>query len=339
MEHDPPQRFTTSAWVYRLRMLAERLRFRKCASVHALPDIYHYWSNRYLRPKFEQFGATHPEAFFLQCLQRCRAEGDDRPLRFLSIGAGDCAIEVGLAAALAQQAGAPFVIECHDVNRRVLERGRKLADAQGVAAYVRPVLTDLNRWRPEGRYDAVLANQSLHHVVGLENLFDGVANSLSPRGLFVVSDMIGRNGHKRWPEALAIVEAFWNELPPSYRVDRQRGRQQRSYPDVDYSTRGFEGIRAQDILPLLVERFGFDAFIGFANAIDPFIDRSFGPNFSLDREWDRAFIDRVHARDEAAMDSGEIKPTHMLAALCAGRDGEGRFADGRSPRQSIRWPG
>jgi SAM-dependent methyltransferase len=324
---------------YRLRTLTERLRFRRCASVHALPDIYHYWSNCYLRPRLEMIGATHPEAFFLQHLQRYFVPGDDRPRRFLSIGAGDCAIEVGLAVALARQRAAPFVIECLDMNRGVLERGRKLADAQGVAAHVKPVVTDLNRWHPEGRYDAVLANQSLHHIVGLENLFDGVARALAPGGRFIVSDMIGRNGHMRWPEALSIVQEFWSELPDPYRVDRQRGRQERNFRNVDYSSAGFEGIRAQDILPLLVERFGFDAFIGFANVIDPFIDRSFGPNFAVDRDWDRAFIDRVHARDAAAMASGEITPTHMVAAMCAGSEGENRFADGRSPRESIRWPG
>jgi len=323
---------------YHWRALSERVRFHRCPAVHALPDIFHYWSNRYLRPKLETFGASHPEAFFLHYMELCRQEGAPGPHRFLSIGAGDCTIEIGLAHALAQSGGPPFVIECLDVNKAILERARRRAQAEGIAAYIVPVATDLNRWRPEGRYDAVLANQSLHHIVGLENLFDGVARSLGPGGRFIVSDMIGRNGHKRWPEALAIVEEFWDALPPTYRVDRQRNIQEGRFPDTDYSTRGFEGIRAQDTLPLLVERFAFDAFVGFANVIDPFVDRSFGPNFSVDREWDRDFIDRVHARDEAALARGEITPTHMLAAMCVGREGENRFADGRSPRESIRRP-
>ena len=323
---------------YRWRTLSERVRFHRCPTVHALPDIFHYWSNRYLRPKLETFGASHPEAFFLRYMELCRAEGAPGPHRFLSIGAGDCEIEVGLARSLAQRDGRPFVIECLDMNRTILERGLKRAEAEGVAAHIVPVATDVNRWQPQGRYDAVLANQSLHHIVGLENLFDGVARSLAPGGRFVVSDMIGRNGHKRWPEALAIVEEFWATLPSAYRVDRQRNVQEGRFPDTDYSTRGFEGIRAQDILPLLVERFAFDAFVGFANVIDPFVDRSFGPNFSVDRDWDREFIDRVHARDEAALGRGEITPTHMLAVMCVGREGENRFADGRSPRQSIRPP-
>jgi SAM-dependent methyltransferase len=323
---------------YRWRTLTEHLRFMRCPAVHALPDIFHYWSNRYLRPKLEFFGATHPEAFFLQYIERCRLQNAEGPHRFLSIGAGDCAIEVGLARALARNGAPPFVIECLDVNNAILERGRRLAFAEGVSAHIVTVATDLNRWRPQGSYDAVLANHSLHHIVGLENLFDGVARSLSPKGLFIVSDMIGRNGHMRWPEALVIVEELWNELPKSYRFDRQRDLQERRFRNHDCSTAGFEGIRAQDILPLLVDRFAFDAFVGFANVIDPFVDRSFGPNFSVDRDWDREFIDRVHARDEAALGRGEITPTHMLAVMCVGREGENQYTDGRSPRQSVRRP-
>ena len=323
---------------YRVRTWSEYFRFHKCQAVHALPDIFHYWSNRYLRPKLEIFGTTHPEAFFLKYLELCRPEGAAGPHRFLSIGAGDCAIEVGLARALAQRGGPPFVIECLDVNKAVLERGRKHAKAEGVAAHIVPVVTDINRWRPRGFYDAVIANQSLHHIVGLENVFDGVVQSLVPGGRFIVSDTMGRNGHMRWPEALVIVEEFWNELPMSYRIDRQRGVQERRYRNTDYSTSGFEGIRAQDILPLLVERFAFDVFVGFGNVIDPFVDRCFGPNFSVDRDWDRDFIDRVDARDEAALHSGEIKPAHMLAVMRVGGEGENGFADGLSPQASIRWP-
>jgi hypothetical protein len=48
---------------------------------------------------------------------------------------------------------------------------------------------------------------------------------------------------------------------------------------------------------------------------DPFVDRSFGHNFDVDDEWDRAFIDEVHARDEAGFAQGTLTPTHMFAVL------------------------
>ena len=44
-----------------------------------------------------------------------------------------------------------------------------------------------------------------------------------PGGKFLISDMIGRNGHQRWPEALTIVHDFWRKLPPSYRFNRLVG--------------------------------------------------------------------------------------------------------------------
>jgi hypothetical protein len=56
-------------------------------------------------------------------------------------------------------------------------------------------------------------------------------------------------------------------------------------------------------------------FIGFSNVISVFIDRGFGHNFDPARAWDRAFIDRVHERDEEEMTAGRIKPTQMLAVL------------------------
>src|SRR5262249_45193314 len=147
----------------------------------------------------------------------------------------------------------------------------------------------------------VLANQCLHHVVELESLLDGIYRTLSPDGFFLIDDMIGRNGHQRWPEALHFVKKFWRELPDSYRFNVGLKRIDKHYENSDFSTNGFEGIRAEDILPLLVERFHFDFFVGFGNVVDVFLDRVYGPNFDPRKEWDREFIDRVHEVDVREM--------------------------------------
>ena len=55
---------------------------------------------------------------------------------------------------------------------------------------------------PQGQYQIVMANQALHHFVELEMLFDKVFQVLAVDGFFLTDDMIGRNGHMRWPEAL-----------------------------------------------------------------------------------------------------------------------------------------
>jgi SAM-dependent methyltransferase len=186
----------------------------------------------------------------------------------------------------------------------MLERGRMAAAKDGIAGHLNFVLADFNEWNPRHEYDAVIANQSLHHVFKLEDLLAQIGSSLKPHGSFVVSDMIGRNGHQRWPEALEIVRQFWRKLPPSYRFNRQLQRYEELYENWDCVGEGFEGIRSQDILPLLLEYFHFQLFAGFANVIDPFIDRAFGYNFDPEKDWDRSIIDRVHQRDREEIVSG-----------------------------------
>lgn len=323
---------------YAQRLQAEQTRFDRDVNVHDLPAIFHYWSNRYLAPKFRSLGFDHPDAFFAMGLEKAYHASPRGQRRFVSIGAGNCDTEVRVAKLLVARGLGDFVIECVELSPAMLERGRDLARAEGVDRFVLPVRADFNAWESGGPCDAVMANQSLHHVTNLEGLFDAIAAALDARGVFITSDMIGRNGHQRWPEALAIVREFWRELPTRYRYNHQLARQEEEFLDWDCSQEGFEGVRAQDILPLLVDRFAFDLFAPFANVIDPFVDRGFGHNFDAGADWDRAFIDRVHARDEAAIRRGEIKPTHLMAMMCVGRQGQNIRLDGLDPRACIRHP-
>jgi hypothetical protein len=63
--------------------------------VHELPDIFHYWSNRYMRPQLEAFGFSSPDGMFRKYLvEQCQARKNDAK-RFLSIGSGNCDLEIG----------------------------------------------------------------------------------------------------------------------------------------------------------------------------------------------------------------------------------------------------
>ena len=335
-----PARDTDSASEesYAARLQAETAVYKDVADINVLPAIFHYWSNAYLRPMLEEFGVSNPDQFFAKyLLESARAGGGEAPV-FVSIGSGNCDTEVRVALLLKQAGLTQFVIECVDMNPHMLERGRAMAQAENVAVHIRTVEADFNRWRATQRYAGVMANQSLHHVMNLEGLFDEIKRALHPRALFVASDMIGRNGHLRWPEALREVENFWHELPSEYRYNRQLERHEEMFENWDCSTEGFEGIRAQDILPLLLERFDFRVFVGFGNLIDVFIDRSFGHNFDAGKEWDRAFIDRVHAFDERGFADGTLKPTHMMAVMTGEPSRMSECARGLSARASVRDP-
>jgi len=300
---------------YAKRVEQELKNYSEDIDVHQLPEIFHYWSNRYIRPWFEQAGTTHPEDLFARYMVKAAKTAESECAWFLSIGAGNCDAEAAIASDLISRGLENFRLVCLDINPDMLRRGREHARNAGVLDHLEFHQADFNFYEPDRTFDAVIANQCLHHVTELENLFDAIESCLSPRGLFITSDMIGRNGHQRWPEALSIVEDLWRELPDRYKFNHQMQRLEQPFVNHDCSAESFEGIRAQDILPLLIERFSFHVFIAFGNVVDIFIDRGFGHNFDANSEDDRKFIDRVHAIDEQGFREGTLTPTHMVAVM------------------------
>lgn len=74
------------------------------------------------------------------------------------------------------------------------------------------------------------------------------------------------------------------------------------------------------------------------NVIDPFVDRTYGPNLDPEREEDQRFIDAVAQLDDAALDLGLITPTHLIGSFRA-RPCTVRYPRTRSPELVVRPPG
>jgi len=323
---------------YRKKLTNEQDHFRDLDHVHDLPPIFHYWADTYVRPMAEEYGFTNAEDLYVKYLVRAAEKCGGASPAFLSVGSGNCDAEIRVARRLRESGLARFTIECLDLNPVMLDRGRAQAEEAGLADCFVFTEADFNHWKATEQYAAVVANQSLHHVVALETLFDEIKRSLRPEGYFISSDMIGRNGHQRWPEAFRAVQRFWKELPIEYRYNRTFDRYEEEYLEHDCSVEGFEGIRAQDILPWLVERFDFHLFVGFGNVVNVFLDRRFGSNFDANAGWDRGFIDRVHAFDEQGLLGGELTPTQMFAVMTTEACTEHLFSRGLTPEACIRKP-
>ncbi|MCH8818817.1 MAG: methyltransferase domain-containing protein [Acidobacteria bacterium] len=299
---------------YQERVQQEIEAYKNNTDVHNLPDIFHYLSNKYWRPKFEALGIRGINEFFSDKIysvwQRKKS-----PVTVCSIGAGNCDIEIAIGEDVKQR-GADFIFTCIDINKNMLERGRQLAQEKELRQCFKFSETDINFWEVEPcSFDIFIANQTLHHFVELEILFDKILLGLRDDGYFLTMDIIGRNGHMRWPEALRIVQQIWSFLPDQYKYNHQLKRFEEMYENWDCSAEGFEGIRAQDILPLLIEKFDFELFLAFGNVVDVFVDRGFGHNYQRDSEQDRTIIDLIATLDEHLIESGLIKPCHMVASL------------------------
>jgi hypothetical protein len=304
--------------------------------MHALPLIAHEVHRKFLRPKVHAiFGPfSFPDIFageLLAALQR----SDNR--RIASLGTGDCAFEIQVAKRIVDAGLTDFEFTCYELSPVLVDRGRAAIASAGLDKIVHVVEQDLNAPVPiEGVLAGFMAHHSLHHIVGLESLFDTVFLHLHDRGSFVVADMIGRNGHSRWPETLSLVREIWTKLPERLKFDRMYGRTDRWFENRDCSIEGFEGIRAQDILPLLLKRFGFRKFLAWGGLVDVFIDRCFGPNYDPTSVDDISFIDSLQASEDRLLEAQKITPTSMIAIMGKEANVSTKHLAGASPTSCVR---
>ncbi|MBJ7609778.1 MAG: class I SAM-dependent methyltransferase [Candidatus Dormibacteraeota bacterium] len=322
---------------YAQRLAQEVDRYRTVSDVHDLPDIFHYWAERYLMPKLHAVGIQSLDDFYSEpVLDFCRENSSDT-IRVASLGSGNGDTEARLAQRVLAAGQQNFEVTCVEINASMQARAFENARGVGAEQRLRFDARDLNSWTADCRYHVVMASHSLHHVVELEHLFREVRSSLVDDGYFLVNDMVGRNGHQRWPEALSLIQLLWRSAPARYKYNRQLLVLDDEYVNRDYSMEGFEGIRAQDVLPLLLRTFFPDRFISFGNLTSVLTDRGYGHNFDPNSDEDRAFIDRVAQLDDLAIDLGVIKPTQLIASFRT-KPVEPRFFGNRAPDFSVRDP-
>lgn len=212
----------------------------------------------------------------------------NRPLRMLSLCAGEAAVE----GSILQAAAVPVELCIVDVNPHLLEQASLRMPAH---VTVDRVLGDVNGiGRQLGQFDVVNITSGLHHLVELESVLSAIAEMLRPAGEFwLVGEQVGRNGNRLWPEALHIANAIFAGWPQDKRVNYNTGRTDESLPDVDYSSACFEGIRSQDILDQLARYFlPVDCYLRDA-FLWRLVDVAYAGNFDPGDERDRKMLQDI----------------------------------------------
>ena len=298
---------------YEDRLQEQTEQYRETDNIHDLPAIFHLWSSDYIRPPLNKvFGVDDINLFYVEAFI-IAARHNPGVLVFLSLGCGDGTVEIGIARTLLERTITRFRFVCCDLSDILLSRFRAALPAE-LAEHFELRTGDLNVLAFDMRFDAIMANHSLHHMVDLERIFRRVYDSLTDYGIFVTNDMIGRNGHMRWPEARLFVDFFWPFTSQGQRTHALLRRSEPRFIDHDCSIEGFEGVRSQDVLPLILAQ-GFKAwkFLAAGGMIDVFIDRGFGPNFDVENVDDAFLVRRMGFLNEILLDVGLVKPTIMLA--------------------------
>jgi len=287
--------------------------YKEKNQVHDLPPIFHYYTEKYLRPVLNKNGYLDLLDFFVQNIISTSKRNNNTNI--VSYGAGNGEVEVIIARRLKDVSFESFHFTCVDINEDMLSRAHEVTAQVGLKPHFDFICGNVTNSTAGRIFDIHLAHQVLHHIVDLEGLFDTVHESMHNDSIFLISDIIGRNGHMRWPETLVIVEKLWQTLQDRHKYNNQLGYNEEKFVNFDCSEEGFEGIRSQDILPLLNETFDIEEFIAWGGVVDIFIDRSFGPNFKTDNDEDTGFIDYVQGIEKRYLESGVIKPTQAIARL------------------------
>jgi SAM-dependent methyltransferase len=288
--------------------------YQETEQMHDLPRIYDYWAKKYNSPRIASvIGYDNLITFYAAYFRKSLHESDS--VFLMSIGSGDCSIEIEIVKDLISTHENNFFFICLELSPILIEKARKKIDAEGLGDKITVAQIDINKWNPEYSFAGVMAHHALHHFLNLEQLFGLIKKNLAKNGRFITCDMIGRNGHMKWPESLLLTRKIWERIPRKYKFNHQFQQVDDYFNNLDCSTEGFEGIRAQDILPLLVKMFSFEVFYGYGNLIDPFIDRGYGPNYDPDAPLDAAFLDYIQALNEKLISEGVLKPTAMAAVM------------------------
>jgi SAM-dependent methyltransferase len=303
----------TAQDTYARRVEREIAVFEGQEALHNHGPAFHHYTAAVVRPLIElAFGRHGVHEVYAESIAGAVARsGLDR---VYSLGCGDGAQEREVLRAADRLGLPPFRIAGLELAPAVAARANAVAEAEGLAGRFEVIVHDLNWGLPgEGDVAAVMAHHVLHHIVALEELFDFVAERLHPDGVFVTFDMIGRNGHMRWPEMRPLVRRLWSMLPSAQRRDHVFGTPSLHFQDWDCAIEGFEGVRAQDILPLMAERFTIGRFAAWGGLADTFVNPRAAPNFDPRRAEDRAFLDAVSALEVALLDARRTTPASMVA--------------------------
>lgn len=285
--------------------------FSRPEVVMPLPGVYSHWAHKYFLPKtFAVSDARTNVDFYASAFLAI----DCPSLQMLGIGSGLAQMDINVARVL-HATGRLGHYDCIEVTPARVEAANKSIEAAGLSNVMRSRVADVGSWTPDREYNGVIATHVLHHIEPLECLFDNIKACLAPGGRFATMDMIGRNGHQRWPEVRTVVDAIWRSMPERYKFNHTLKRWDSQYDDRDYSVKTNEGIRAQDILPLLMERFHFVRFAADGGIIEPLLDRAYGLNLSREKPEDLLFVDQIAFLNDTLIDAGLIKPTMMHAVM------------------------
>ena len=264
----------------------------KEGGVHANKAWDYYWQR--VGQVIEKSGFANLAAYLCGTFP-----GLDRPLEILSLASGYCGHEIDFARRMTR----PYKVTCTELDGAIFEKARAVAKTEGLAMNFETVDLNFITIAPK-RYDLIFAHAAIHHVINLEHLFEQIMGGLSPTGILFVAEVVGKNRKLIWDENERYANALLDLIPE--RVTRGI---RIAIPD---ELGGMEGVRQEDILPLLHKHFSavfehrHGAFIRFICT-----HAELGPAFDPQNSETRRYLDFLIDSDDCCVRHGILRPLEI----------------------------
>jgi 2-polyprenyl-3-methyl-5-hydroxy-6-metoxy-1,4-benzoquinol methylase len=244
--------------------------------------------------------------------------------RGLTMGCGGGRLERALV-----QSGVCRSFHGVDISERAIATAREIASKENLPLTYE--VADLNSLKlPEGRFDLVVAQTSLHHVLFLEHLAEQVWRSLQPDGYLWIHDFIGETQGQYSAKRLSIVNQILAVLPEKFRRNKIHDRvtMQINRPEPGHLSSPFESIRSGEIVVVFERWFRIEwkkEFNAFLQLVAPPGTRA----AYLENEDTKALFEILMLLDQLSIEEKIVRPTggqYLMRRRTAGEHQPGELS-------------
>jgi SAM-dependent methyltransferase len=203
----------------------------------------------------------------------------------------------------------------YDLATTAIRRARALASAGGWHQLEYEVRDLEDQGIDLNNVDLILAHSAVHHISGLEALFDAVHRALKSGGIFHLYEYVGPDRFQWTDKQLAEINYFLERLPERYR--RLPGGQLRSRisrPTVEEMLKfdPSEAVRSSQIERLVGERFHIVERRALGGALLHMALADIAQNFDPANVDDQMYVQQLIEREDRLMAEGSLNSDFVV---------------------------
>ena len=231
--------------------------------------------------------------------------------RLLVLGCGSGWLE----RALAQKKGIGTITACDFARDRVLA-AQRTAREEGLDRIRYRVCNLEVEPLPAGPFDAIFANDVLHHITDLEGLYARIHAALAPEGKLLFNEYVGPNRFQYSDARMDVINRYFRLIPDHLRFNPYWGGLFWSRFRVDPAKLAAddptEAVRSEDVLPLARQYFDVEAEYPYGGGLlNPLLYEIIG-NFDEQRPYDNGLLSVFCEAEERLTKAGAIEPDFSI---------------------------